>query len=123
MECIIDRVPNVSLQRRTRRAWKLWPQIVPPIYGKQQVISSRFAYLWGEAAERLRDAHRLIIVGYSMPFTDVHTEKMLSRCISSNSRMSAVEVVNPDPVSAQRFADIACADQLSWYRDLAHFQP
>jgi hypothetical protein len=125
MECIIDRVPNVSLQRRRRdrRAWKLWPQIVPPIYGKQQVISNRFAYLWGQAADRLRYADRLVIVGYSMPFTDVHTEEMLSRCISSNPRLSAVEVVNPDPVSAQRFADITSAERLTWYRDLAYFRP
>ena len=53
--CVTDRVPNVGLSRRHgKRRWRLWPQIVPPVYGKQAVIASRFSELWSYAGERLR---------------------------------------------------------------------
>lgn len=123
IDCITDRVPNVTLSRRRgRRTYKLWPQIVPPVYGKQSVITGRFGALWTYAGERIRQADRLVIVGYSMPVTDVHTEKMLARCIRDNPRLRDLEVINPDPAAAQRFAEIAGADRIGWYRDLSHFK-
>jgi uncharacterized protein YfaP (DUF2135 family) len=80
-----------------------------------------YGELWSEAGARLRGADRLIIVGYSMPFTDVHTEKMLSRCFAANAKLSSVEVINPDSAAADRFANITDADRLLWYRDIADF--
>lgn len=122
MECIIDRVPSVTLQRaRKRRTYKLWPQIVPPIYGKQQLISNRFGSLWTEAGNRLRTAQRIIFVGYSMPAADVHTQKMISRCVSANSSAPMVQVINPDRLTAARFAEVTNARRISWYRDLADY--
>lgn len=123
IECITDRVPSVTLQRKIgKRKWKLWPQIIPPVYGKQAAIGGRFGALWTRASDAIRVADRLIVAGYSMPVTDVHTEKMLSRCIVSNTALKDIEVVNPDASAAERFAQVARADRVGWYRDLAHFQ-
>lgn len=71
----------------------------------------------------MREADRVVVVGYSMPFTDVHTEKMLSRCISANAKLPNIEIVNPDPSIADRFARITNTRKLTWYRDLKHFDP
>jgi hypothetical protein len=119
VDCILDRVPNVTLvRRRVNRSWRLWPQIVPPIYGKQALISGRYSGLWTRAAESIRDADRLIFVGYSLPVVDVHTERMIASCMRANEGLSHVDVVNPDAAMAHRFASITGASSLSWFSSL-----
>ncbi|MFI4971047.1 MAG: hypothetical protein ACHP7H_00085 [Hyphomicrobiales bacterium] len=123
MICVTDRTPPVTLTRTSKgRAWDLLPQIVPPVYGKQSLIDSRFSDLWSHAGAALREADRLIVIGYSMPVTDVHTEKLLSRSIRSNQLMKDIEVINPDPSSAERFANISQVDRVMWTRRVDSFQ-
>jgi hypothetical protein len=119
MDCILDRVPQLALQRRkgTSRPWRLWPQIIPPVYGKQNLISSRFGPIWATAAERLVTAHRLYVVGYSLPPTDVHTEKMLGKSVR-HGNINDVVVVNPDPGCAARIAEVTNVNRLRWVKDL-----
>lgn len=124
LECILDQVPKIGLRRkRGARTWNLWPQIVPPVYGKQSIISNRFGSLWEEAAQRMRSADRMIFFGYSLPAADVHTEKMISRNMANNSACACIEVINPDPHAAQRFAEVTATSHLLWYRDIRDFSP
>jgi hypothetical protein len=123
MICVTDRTPPISLTQSSKgRAWDLLPQIVPPVYGKQALIDSRFSDLWSRAGEVLRAADRLIVLGYSMPITDVHTEKLLSRGVRSNALLRDIEVINPDPSSAERFAKIFQPDRVIWTRHVDRFE-
>ena len=124
IECITDRVVSVALERKIgRRRWRLWPQIVPPIYQKMDIVSARFGMLWRYASAALEQADRVLMVGYSMPSTDVHAEKLIGRAIRRNLSLKTLDVVNPDHSIASRVAGIGGLERVNWYRDLSLYRP
>ncbi len=123
MSCYLDREVSVRLRRRQRgsdTSFRLWPQLVPPIYEKQRILE-RFKDLWAEAREALKRSDWVCMFGYSLPPTDTHTQMMIRRSISSNSDLRRLDVVNPNPAIASRIAEVSSAPQLSWHKELSHF--
>jgi len=103
---------------RGRTSWETWPLIVPPVHSKQSAISGFLASVWEDAREALRDARRLVLVGYSLPPTDVEAEKLFQRAVAQNDQLEEVEIVNTDPNSAGRFASVFQVRPIRWYPDL-----
>lgn len=106
---------------RGRRNWGLWPLVVPPIYAKASISSESLQKARDDAREAILSANRLIFFGYSLPILDVEAEKLFERGIQGNSALTEIEVVNPKPDSAARFAGIAPERRLHWYPDLNQF--
>lgn len=92
--------------------------IVPPVYNKQVLIQRFLPQVWEDAQATLLQCHRLIFFGYSLPPADIEAEKLFQRSIYANDRLRAVEVVNPDPNAAARFARLVPHKPLHWYPDV-----
>jgi hypothetical protein len=70
------------------------PFIVPPLAAKSPFYSlGVIRQLWSDAADALAAADRVIVLGYSVPLTDLATTTMLSQCVNPEAEW---DVVNPD---------------------------
>ncbi len=103
---------------RGRSTWYMWPVIVPPVYNKQVLIQRFLPQVWEDAQEALLNCSRLVFFGYSLPPSDIEAEKLFQRSIYANSQLEAVEVVNPDPEAAARFARMVPQKPLRWHPDV-----
>lgn len=69
--------------------------IVPPAAAKSAFYANPLAReLWRSAGEALADADRVIIMGYSLPLTDLVTSGMLSENVANST--SQIVVVDPN---------------------------
>jgi hypothetical protein len=86
------------------------PFIVPPAAAKSTFYDNPISReLWQTAAEALRIADQVAIVGYSLPLTDLVTSGMLAETLGD--REVEVDVVNCDPrdvVNRLRFLGVNC---------------
>ncbi len=103
---------------RGRSTWYMWPVIIPPVYNKQVLIQRFIPQVWEDAEAVLSTCDRLIFFGYSLPPADIEAEKLFQRSIYSNDALKAVDVVNPDPNAAARYARLVPNKPLRWYPDV-----
>jgi hypothetical protein len=106
---------------RGRSHWNLWPLVVPPIYSKSSISSDFLQKARDDARAAVLSADRLVFFGYSLPLLDVEAEKLFERGIQGNPRLTDIDVINPRPDSASRFAGIAPERRLHWHPDLEQF--
>lgn len=102
---------------RGRQRWTLWPLVVPPVYAKQ-ALRGTMQPAWTDAREAIEKADRLVVFGYSLPTIDVEAEKLIQRAFAKNQGLPWIDVVNPDPMSATRFADMAGRKPMRWHPSL-----
>lgn len=82
--------------------------IVPPITEKSSYFQNEtINRLWWEAAEALRRADRVFVIGYSLPTTDLGMTAFLATTLRDTA--DAIYIVNPDPES--RSACARCLDR------------
>lgn len=86
------------------------PFIIPPAAAKSAFYANPITReLWRSAAEALRKADRVALLGYSLPITDLVTSGMLGETL--NGRDVHIDIVNPSPGPIrQRLADIGIDD-------------
>jgi hypothetical protein len=106
---------------RGRSEWKLWPVVVPPVYEKQALRGGVIQASWADARGFLQEADRVVFFGYSLPMLDVEAEKLFERALTKNNKIEWIDVVNPAPDAAARFAGIAPAVPLHWYPGVDEF--
>jgi hypothetical protein len=111
---IIARLRYTRPKGKGRGTWHTWPLIIPPIYAKQSLIQTVQA-AWAEARQSLEASDRVVFYGYSLPPADIEAEKLFARGLASNSNLSRVDVVNPDPDSSARYARLLRKQALGWY--------
>ena len=108
----------------------LRPFIVPPTNAKETFLEHPLLQtIWAKAAKVLAncDRGRIIIVGYSMPETDLTVLSMLREAIRSNSMddgrvLPAILVVNPDPDAAPRIKELlGVSNPFGQVRDVTSF--
>lgn len=94
-----------------RNTWYLWPLVVPPIYDKQRITGmSVLQTQWDRAGDAIREADRLVMIGYSIPDADVLARQMLRRGFVANQSLSAVHCVNPDVgIAAKLRTNLNCS--------------
>jgi hypothetical protein len=81
---LIQRLPIINNQD------KLIPGIIPPIEIKP-LISISFLKLWSKAMNWIKEADKIIIIGYSFAFADEHFNDM----IRQSARNKKIIIVNP----------------------------
>jgi hypothetical protein len=69
------------------------PLILPPVFNKMN--SSKINAVWNAALEVLRNAKNIIIVGYSLPKTDIYMQYFLKSAIGPNSDLQKIMVFDP----------------------------
>lgn len=69
------------------------PLILPPIFNKMN--SADVGSVWQKALEILRQAKHIIVVGYSLPKTDVYMQYFLKAAAGANSSLQKIFVFDP----------------------------
>lgn len=97
-----DEKPHVYLKQRpyTRQKGNLRFSIIPPEWHKGY-DKSAFARLWERAAAAIHRANHLVMIGYSLPQTDLHATALFRTSVRKGSLKSLV-LVNPDPEARRR---------------------
>jgi hypothetical protein len=105
---------------RGRSRWETWPVVVPPVYAKQALRAAVQA-TWEDARDALEQAERLVFFGYSLPGLDIEAEKLFERSMTANASIERIEVINPAPTSAARFAGLVRNLPMRWFPSLEEF--
>ena len=69
------------------------PLILPPVFNK--MATPEINNVWSRALETIRNAINIIIVGYSLPKTDIYMQYFLKSAVGPNANLSRVVVFNP----------------------------
>lgn len=103
------------------RKAKLSPQLIPPTWRKS--YQRQFSSGLDQAAQMLKSATRVVVIGFSMPQTDIHFKYMLAAGFSENVSLRNIIFVNPDSGelkirSASHFKEKYIADGRITFRPL-----
>jgi hypothetical protein len=96
-----DSVAVYKSYGRVREA-KCRPLLVPPTWRK--VFASGLGDVWDAAVLAIRNATRLVIVGFSLPATDLHFKYLVAAGLQDNISLRQVVFVNtdtPEPIQAR----------------------
>jgi len=77
-----------DIRSNDRRAY-----LVPPTWRK--VFGGGLTEVWGKAITALTEATRIIIIGFSMPSTDVHFKYLLAAGLRDNISLRKLFFINP----------------------------
>jgi hypothetical protein len=76
------------------RANNLVPDLVPPTWRK--VFGQQLNDIWSGALTAIESATRVIMIGFSMPETDLHFKYLLAAGLQRNLSLRQIVAVNPD---------------------------
>ncbi len=68
------------------------PFILPPVFNK---MSDSVNSAWATALTRLREAQNIIILGYSLPSSDIYMQYFLKSAVGPNQDLRRIFVFNP----------------------------
>ena len=97
---------------------KVFPLMVPPVFEKGLHIHGTLNTVWKSATDALSKADLVIVWGYSMPFTDYHSE--ISFAQAARTSKSRLIVVNPNHDALARITDVCGHRWSRWFFDVAH---
>lgn len=69
------------------------PLILPPVFNKMN--SGNVNSVWQNGLEILREAKHIILVGYSLPKTDIYMQYFLKAAVGPNSNLQKIIVFDP----------------------------
>jgi len=99
----------------------MWPIVVPPVYAKQELRPTILNQVWADARESIEQADWIVFFGYSLPELDVEAEKLFERGLAKNRALHCLDVVNPAPPAAARFASTSPSKSVRWHPSLSRF--
>jgi hypothetical protein len=70
------------------------PLIMPPIFSKME-YGKGLNGAWRTALQRLREAKNVIIVGYSLPITDIYMQYFLKAGLGPNTDLNKIFIFDP----------------------------
>jgi hypothetical protein len=85
------------------RGSDLVPELVPPTWKK--VFDNQLEAVWEAAVEALNTATRVIIIGFSMPPTDLHFKYLVAAGLQKNVSLRNIHFVNPQIPELQKRAE------------------
>lgn len=82
-------------------------EVVPPVWNKRVSEDSVFANIWKAARNALRTGPILVVIGYSVPETDLLSQVLLRVATSeSGKNLTHLITVNPDPRAHRKLQDV-----------------
>lgn len=106
---------------RGRSRWETWPVVVPPVYAKHGLFPGAIQRVRDDARAAVKQADRVIFFGYSLPRIDVEAEKLFERALAKNRQVEWLDVIDPSPAAAERYAGLSPALPVRWYPSLQKF--
>jgi hypothetical protein len=97
---------EIKLKQRPYTAQKgnLQFDIIPPEWNKDY-DRGIFARLWKRAATAIKQAEHIVMIGYSLPATDLHSNALFRTCMVSG-RLKSLTIVNPDKDARGRIRSV-----------------
>lgn len=78
------------------------PLLIPPTWNKR-FDSVFIENVWHFAFEELRQANRIIIIGYSLPPTDIYFRDFLTLCLKDSDPLKRIVVIDPNKSIKERY--------------------
>jgi len=69
------------------------PLILPPVFNKMNTTATN--NVWSTALSVLQHAKHIVVVGYSLPRTDIYMQYFLKAAVGPNSSLQKITVFNP----------------------------
>lgn len=88
--------------------------LVPPTWNKSDKKVSK---LWNIAYSELKNAKRIIIIGYSFPETDIYVKSLLALALNENKILQSIYFVNPDKAQVKDRCHSLLDDHFKKYCD------
>ena len=86
---------------------RLANEIVPPVWNKRVSEDKQMSQVWKAARNSLRVGPILVVIGYSVPDTDLLSQVLLRVATSEGSRtLTHLIIVNPDPDAGQKLMSV-----------------
>ena len=95
---------NLKQHPYTKRKGNLRFSIIPPEWQKAY-DQGAFALLWKQASAAIHRADRIILIGYSLPATDLHSTALFRTSIKK-AALKSLTVVNPDSAARKRIRSV-----------------
>lgn len=73
-----------------------YPVLVPPSWNKS-AYHGHLGRVWRHAARQLRQAHNIVLIGYSVPESDSFFRYLFALGTRGTARLHRLVVINPDP--------------------------
>jgi hypothetical protein len=99
---------TIRLVSDMSRVTSLRKSIIPPSWFKD-LASFPFADVWKTARTEIRTSRVMVVVGYSVPNTDLFSKSLFKVEAGSKEKREKLELlvlVNPDPDARKRFLDL-----------------
>ncbi len=97
---MFDRFTNMTVykdyEHLRRDGMRQKPVLVPPTWHKGWDPGHPVSAVWEAAVDALRTATRIIIIGYSVPATDLHFKYLLATGFQDNGSLREIFFVSPD---------------------------
>ncbi len=94
--------------------------IVPPAYDKGRFYSDILKPSWDVAQEKLSDADRIIVFGYSLPEADMKALKMLLIAFSQNKEVR-FDIIDIDESILGKFKNKLQIENINFYKSVTDF--
>jgi hypothetical protein len=82
--------------------------VIPPTWDKTVLSTWPWKPIWKAAARYLQQVRCLVVIGYSVPATDLMTQALIKSSLG-NTELRLLVVVNPDSAARLRVIDLARA--------------
>ncbi|TXH03083.1 MAG: hypothetical protein E6R07_13415 [Nevskiaceae bacterium] len=69
------------------------PELIPPTWKK--VFQDQLAQVWDASVQALRNATRIIVIGFSIPPTDLHFKYLMAAGLKDNLSLRKIVFINP----------------------------
>lgn len=112
--------PTFLMRHGLRSEWA-WPIIIPPVAHKSGVLQKDVHRLWAHAEDRLSQASRVIIYGYSCPETDLESATLIGRSLNASAHSFALHIIDPNPATVARFYSLTHCPEIHYYNSVKQF--
>ena len=87
---------------KCKKEVSMTPLIIPPTWNKVE-HKSQLKNVWRETLIELFNARNIIVIGYSIPDTDLYFRYLLTLALSKNHNLKRIFFINPDPKANNDF--------------------
>lgn len=91
---------HLKMDPYTKKNGELQFDIIPPEWNKKY-DSGVFADLWKHAGDSIYQTDHIILIGYALPPTDLHSSTLFRTSLNKRGLKSLV-IVNPDPLARRQ---------------------
>jgi hypothetical protein len=102
---------RAGVKLRLKKRW--WRQhgdvrfeIVPPEWNKETIRRGVYKAVWRRARERIRNCAAIVVIGFSMPVTDLPAQALFRVDAHKARKLKLLVIANPDPEVRRRIRDV-----------------